>query len=149
MICVCCRWSENSNDRTSYRPCNLRLGPFYGVCNEVILIVSCRVELPTIVCCNISFAEVVRLDFCSICSQPLHIDFVEVVRLQHECTNDTSSRCCFHREGDLAKHNIEYACQGWGVTGLCDCEGDAIRVVGWSSRGSEGINRSFGKVDIY
>ena len=147
LICIGRGRRENSDDISSNRPCNLRGGPFYRVCNELSLIVGRRIERSSVVGCDISFSEVIRLNLCTVCSQPLQINFIQVVRFQHQRANNSRTGCRLHCNLDLAKHDVEQARELGSVAGFGDCEGYAIRIVGRVSGGGEGVHGTFREVD--
>ena len=79
LVWVGCGRSENSDHGATDGPGNLRGGPFDSVCDEVGLVVGSRIELSSVEGGDISLSKIIRLNLCTIGSQPLHIDLVKVV----------------------------------------------------------------------
>lgn len=112
LICVCSGGPKYSHDRSPNRPYDLICGPFDCVCDELILIAGRWVELASIVCGCIPFAKIVCLYICIIGAEPLHVNFVKVVRLQDKCADDARARSTLHSNRDLPEHDVKKTYEG-------------------------------------
>lgn len=77
-------------------PANVVLGPVEGVGVVVVLGVRDRVVSTTVVGRGISLSEVITLHLSLVASNPLPVNLVKIVGLQHETGDDTSARCGFN-----------------------------------------------------
>lgn len=55
------------------------------------------------------------------------VDLVEIIRLQHDATDDASAWGCFHGDGDFTEEDVEVCLDGGCLTLLVDCELGAVR----------------------
>ncbi len=68
-----------------------------------------RVELAAVVRARLALAEVVGLHRAAVGAEPLHVDLVQVIRLQHQRADDAVARRALHGELDAAEHDVEDA----------------------------------------
>lgn len=122
--------------------------PVDGVGDEVVLVVVGRDRDGGAVGA-LALPKVHGLQLGGRAAQKLHVDLVEIVRLQHHAADDAGARGALHGDLDLAKHDVEDAVQGRGVALLADGEGDAVVAVGrGAAAGREGVDLALGEVDV-
>ena len=81
---------KSSNYHAVQRPLNSLGRPVHCVDVRHRLRVLDRCHAATIIDRSVAFAEVVGLDLVGSSAEPLPVDLVEVVRLQHHCCDDAS-----------------------------------------------------------
>ena len=76
-----------------------------------------------------ALAKVVGLDLGVVAANPLPVDLVEIVRLEHDAGHDTGTGGRLHRDIDLAEEDVLIALGGRRVGGRLDAVDGAVAVV--------------------
>ena len=105
-------------------------------------------ESTSVVCRRLAFAEVIGLDLRRVCTKPLPVNLVKVVRLHDEAADNACAWSCLECYRDLAKHYIPLRGKLRSVAGLPHGEGYAIGIVGRVSIGAETVGSSFREIDV-
>lgn len=104
---------------------------FRGPVNRVLVVGIDRsghwVVNGTVIGGRVSLSEEIALDGRVGRSEPLPINFIEIVRFENERADGTGSRAGLHGDGDLAKEDVLGALDGWRVGALGDGKLSTIR----------------------
>ena len=120
---------EGADDSAVDDPVELLRGPLDGVGVEVVDGVRDTGEAAAVVRVGAALAEEVGLDLRGIAAEPLPVDLVEIVRLQHEAGHDAHAAGSPHSNIDLAEENVLAAGDGRCLGVLADGEDGAEAVV--------------------
>lgn len=102
------------------------LGPYDRVVVEIRLGVVHVKVLGPVVRRRVAFAKVIRLHRFGRTTKPLPINLVEVVGLENDAADDTSSRGGLHTDGHFPEEQVPGRLHGRSVSGLRDGEFRAV-----------------------
>lgn len=111
------------------RPDNMVLGPLQRVGVNLALGVGNRVVGTTIVGSRIALAEVVGLHLGRVATNPLPINLVQIVGLQYETRDYSSTGCGLNLHVNLAEEDVLGAGDSRSIGLLVDCEHGAGAIV--------------------
>jgi len=107
-------------------PCDLILGPLDSVGLESADGISNWMSSTAIVRRRVALSEEIALHLHILGTNPLQIDFVQIIRFEDERADDTVSWGGSHHSSDLAKHNVLVVLHNRCIAGLVDVEHGTI-----------------------
>lgn len=113
---------EGSDQRISNVELDRFLSPVERVGDELVHRARYWVSSSTVVGGSVALSEEVGLNVCGISTDPLEINFIQILGLENETADNTGPWGSLHSDGDLSEEDVLVDSNGWCISLLADGE---------------------------